>query len=62
MIIELAFEAQKKAPDGLIVDLLPACLELEDPHLTGSMVVDDIRVDEQPIALWHKHLDIRHTE
>ena len=62
MIIELSFEAQKRAPDGLLVDLLPACLELEDPHLSGSMVIDDVRVDGQPIAAWHKQLDIRHTE
>ncbi len=62
LIIELAFEAQKRVPDGLLVDLLPACLELEDPSLAGSMVIDDIHVDEQPIAFWHKQLEIRHTE
>jgi uncharacterized protein YfaS (alpha-2-macroglobulin family) len=62
MVIELAFEAQKRAPDGLLVDLLPACLELEDPSLSGSMVIDDIRVDQQPIVFWHKQLDLRHTE
>lgn len=62
MIIELSFNAQKRLPDGLLVDLLPACLELEDPNLTGSMVIDDVRVDKRTIASWHKQLDIRHTE
>ena len=62
MIVELSFTADKRIPNGLIVDLLPACLELEDPNLAGSMVIDNISVDKKNIRQWHRQLVFQHTE
>ncbi|CCK80679.1 alpha-2-macroglobulin family protein [Desulfobacula toluolica] len=62
LLVELAFTADKRMPNGLIVDLLPACLELEDPNLAGSMVIDEIQVDTKTVVQWHNAFDTRHTE
>ena len=59
MIVELSFSAEKRLPNALLVDLLPACLEGEDPNLSGSMVIDDIEVDKKTIKTWHKnHMNV----
>ncbi len=62
LLVELAFTADKRMPNGLIVDLLPACLELEDPNLAGSMVIDEIEVDKKTVVQWHKSFTTGHTE
>ncbi len=62
LIAQLSFTAEKRMPNGLLVDLLPACLELEDPNLAGSVEIDSIVVDGKSIGQWQKTIDIRHTE
>lgn len=62
LLVELTFIADKRTPNGLIVDLLPACLELEDPNLAGSMIIDDIKVDKKTVRQWHKEFNTHHTE
>jgi len=62
LLVELTFTADKRMPNGLIVDLLPACLELEDPNLAGSMVIDEIKVDKKTVRQWHREFNTRHTE
>ncbi len=62
LLVELSFTADKRIPNGLIVDLLPACLELEDPNLAGSMVIDEIKVDKKTVLQWHREFHTRHTE
>ncbi|THB81382.1 MAG: alpha-2-macroglobulin family protein [Desulfobacteraceae bacterium] len=61
-IVELVFWAEKKMVNGLVVDLLPAGLALEDPNLAGSTLIDDILVDRQSILSWHQACEISHTE
>ncbi len=62
MIVELKFRADEMIPNALVVDLLPACLELEDPSLEGSSNINDVMVDKRSIAKWHEDFVIRHTE
>ncbi|MBU0969070.1 MAG: alpha-2-macroglobulin family protein, partial [Proteobacteria bacterium] len=62
MMVELSFSADQRMPNCLIVDLLPAGLELEDPNLSGSTMIDDIKVDKKTVAQWHQSFTIRHTE
>jgi len=49
-------------PNGLIIDLLPACLELEDPSLAANIIIDEIEVDNKAVLQWQKAFEIRHTE
>jgi alpha-2-macroglobulin len=62
ILVELAVKADQDMPHCLVVDLLPAGMALEDPHLSGSFVIDGIMVDEKPVADWHKAHGTRHTE
>lgn len=61
-VVELEFWAEKKMVNGLIVDLLPAGLALEDPSLAGSTQIDDILVDKTPVSGWHSQYRTAHTE
>ncbi|MCP4021655.1 MAG: alpha-2-macroglobulin family protein, partial [Desulfobacteraceae bacterium] len=62
ILVEVGFSITRRLPDGLIVDLLPSGLELEDPNLAGSSIIDEISVDKKTVAQWHKQFIIRHTE
>lgn len=62
LLVELSFSADQRMPDCLIVDLLPAGLELEDPSLAGSMDIGKIEVNGKSVNQWHQLYDIRHTE
>jgi len=61
-LVELTVKTEQDMPHCLVVDLLPAGMVLEDPHLSGSFVIDGIMVDEKPVADWHKAHGTRHTE
>ena len=62
LLVELAVKAEQDMPHCLVVDLLPAGMALEDPHLSGSFVIDGIMVDETSVADWHRGHGTRHTE
>jgi len=62
LLVELAVQAEKRIPHCLVVDMLPAGIELEDSALSGSTFIDDIRVDERSVAQWQKAYTTRHIE
>jgi hypothetical protein len=62
ILVELAFQAEKSMPHCLVVDMLPAGIELEDPALSGSTLINDIRVDDRSISQWQKAYTTQHTE
>jgi uncharacterized protein YfaS (alpha-2-macroglobulin family) len=61
-LVELEVEADRRMPHCLVVDMLPAGIELEDPNLSGSTLIDDILVNKRSISQWHKTVTTRHTE
>ncbi|WP_051957851.1 alpha-2-macroglobulin family protein [Desulfobacter vibrioformis] len=63
IIVALKVESQKqKMPHALVVDMLPAGFELEDPNVSGSFLIDDIKVDGKTISQWHGGCHTAHTE
>ncbi len=63
MIVALKVESQKqKMPYALVVDMLPAGFELEDPNVSGSFRIDHIIVDGKTISQWHGDCHTDHTE
>ena len=62
ILVEFQFFAEQRMPHCLVVNLLPAGIELEDPNLSGSTIIGDIMVDKKSVASWHQAYDIRHTE
>ena len=51
-----------RRPDLLLVDLLPAGLELENQNLDASVKLDELVIDGQPVSYWQRESSIRHQE
>lgn len=63
IIVALEIQSQKQQlPHALVVDMLPAGFELEDPNVSGSFLIDDIKVDDKTVSQWHKDCNTAHTE
>jgi hypothetical protein len=63
IIVALKVQSKKqRLPHALVVDMLPAGFELEDPNVSGSFLIDDIKVNGKTIAQWHKDYTTAHTE
>ncbi|MBU0969304.1 MAG: alpha-2-macroglobulin family protein, partial [Proteobacteria bacterium] len=62
ILVELTLRAEERMPHCLLVDMLPAGIELEDPGLSGSNGIDHILVDKKSVSEWQKAYVILHTE
>ena len=62
IVTELQVSSDTRMPDTLVVDLLPAGFELEDPNLANSVKLDDIKIGEKTIKQWHSQINFRHQE
>nr|WP_320190159.1 alpha-2-macroglobulin [uncultured Desulfobacter sp.] len=63
IIVALKVQSKKqRLPHALVVDMLPAGFELEDPNVSGSFLINDIKVDDKTISQWHKNYNTTHTE
>ncbi len=49
-------------PDAMVIDLLPAGLELENQNLEHALKLDDIKVDGKYVRDWGGHTRIKHSE
>ncbi len=62
IIVEIKIKPERVMPHALVVDMLPAGFELEDPNVSGAFLIDDIRVENKTIAQWHQRYTTAHTE
>ncbi len=62
IIVELKVKPEKRMPHALVVDMVPAGVELEDPNVSGSFLIDDIVVDKKTIEDWQHGYTTVHTE
>jgi len=61
--IEISLEEKfNYLPDALLVDLLPAGLELENQNLEHALKLDDIKVDGKYVRDWGTYTHIKHSE
>ena len=61
-LVHLQVKADKRMPDVLVVDLLPAGFELENQNLEHALKLDEIKVDGKTIGQWLEHSSIKHQE
>ncbi len=62
-VVELVITADSHTPDGLVVDLLPAGLEIENQNLAEASVnLAEIKIDGQPIGELVDTHKIHHVE
>ncbi len=62
VLVELQVHSEDPVSDALIVDLLPAGLELENQNLANSMDAGDLQVEGNRITDLMAMLDLRHQE
>ena len=62
VIVELTAKTDDPMPHALIVDLLPAGLELENQNLATSLDMEDLKIGGQSIVELMQQQDIRHQE
>lgn len=63
VIVRLAATADHFTPDGLVVDLLPAGLELENQNLSNASVnLSKIAIEGENLKDWRKNNQVQHVE
>lgn len=62
VLVELDVSSEEALRDALIVDLLPAGLELENQNLATSLDMSDLRIGEHSIPDLMALADVRHQE
>ncbi|PSL13429.1 hypothetical protein CLV44_11264 [Marinobacterium halophilum] len=62
VLVELNVSSEDALPDALIVDLLPAGLELENQNLATSLAMSELRIGEQSVTELMALTDLRHQE
>lgn len=61
--VKIGLDKQYKyLPDAMLIELIPAGLELENQNLEHAMKLDDIKIDGKKIINWLKTTKIKHSE
>ena len=62
ILVELKITPKQRMPHALVVDMIPAGVELEDPNISGAFLIDDILVDKKAVRDWHNQVTMGHRE
>ena len=62
VVAELTMSSKEYRPDLLLVDLIPAGLELENQNLGDSLQLKELKIENHTLGYWYERLDIRHQE
>ncbi len=62
VLVELVVSSEEAIPDALIVDLLPAGLELENQNLATSLDMSELKIDGESVTELMSLVDLRHQE
>jgi len=62
ILVGIRVDSERRAPDVLVVDLLPAGLELENQNLNHAIKLDEIEFDGKPVKYWMDRTKVIHKE
>ncbi len=62
VLVKLSVHSDIRVPQALVVDLLPAGLELENQNLPTSVKMDAIVVEDKPVSQWKSMAGLAHEE
>ncbi len=62
MLVRLDVQTERRVPNALVVDLLPAGVELENQNLSTSFIIDPIEVEGKTIQAWRADMHLAHEE
>ncbi len=60
--LDISADDKLRIPDALVVELMPAGLELENQNLTHSIEIDDLLIQGKKVGQWLETSDIKHQE
>jgi uncharacterized protein YfaS (alpha-2-macroglobulin family) len=62
VLVRLDVQSEKRVSEGLVVELLPAGLELENQNLATGFNIAEVKIEDKTIAQWRKNLRLAHEE
>lgn len=62
VLVELMVRSDDFRPDLLLIDLLPAGLELENQNLGDSIKLDEVQINQHSLEYWDRFEGYRHRE
>ncbi|MBS3779412.1 MAG: hypothetical protein KGY41_03365, partial [Desulfovermiculus sp.] len=62
ILVRLDVRAKEQVPDALVVDLIPAGMEIENLNLEHSINIQDISIDGNPIWRMMDQASLKHQE
>ena len=62
VLVKLDVIASQRMPDALVVDMLPAGFEIENPGLQYSYDFSEVMIKGSPVYRWLDNADIAHQE
>ncbi len=62
VLVHIQLSSNQKLPDALLVDLLPAGLELENQNFRHNASLNDIQLEGKPLSHWLEYQQLRHQE
>lgn len=62
VLVRLDISTEQRVSEGLVVDLIPAGLELENQNLATSFNIDDIKVEGKTLRKWKRKIRLAHEE
>jgi uncharacterized protein YfaS (alpha-2-macroglobulin family) len=62
VLTRLDIQTAKRVSEGLVVELLPAGLELENQNLATGFKIDEVKIEDKTIAQWRQNLQLAHEE
>lgn len=62
VLVELTVKTDDRMPHALVVDLMPAGLELENQNLSTSLDMEDLKLEGHSVVELMRQQDIRHQE
>lgn len=60
--VDMQSTDEYRLPDAMLVELLPAGLELENQNLSSAVAMQDMRVQNKTVAQWMTNTPIVHQE
>ena len=62
VLVHLQVFADKRLPDALVVDLIPAGFELENQNLSHAIKMDEFKIDGKTIEEWQMYTNANYQE
>ncbi len=61
-LVHVSISTEQRVPDALVINLLPAGLELENQNLEHAIKLDTVRIDDEALSTLQQRTKLKHSE